>query len=147
VLNKRNYRFVYKVCFTLWVILASTITTAQELSAYVLGAGDAVRIQVYGEEDLTVEAQLSDLGTISYPFLGELQVSGLTVEELQRVITDRLQEGYLLNPDVNIVVSRAAKSKIYLLSDSENVDASPIRVKLSETIKPGDVITVRQRFF
>jgi len=184
VLNKRNYRFVCKVYFVLSLMLAATITTAQELSAYVLGAGDVVRIQVYGEDDLTAEAQLSDLGTISYPFLGELQVSGLTVEELQKQITDRLQEGYLLNPDVNIVVSqyrefyvngqvaspggfpfqpgltirkaislaggftdRAAKSKIYLLSDSESEDASPIRVKLSETIRPGDVITVKERFF
>jgi len=184
VFSKYNCQLVCKIYVVLTLLAASVSVSAQELSAYVLGAGDVVRIQVYGEADLTVEAQLSDVGTISYPFLGELQISGLTVEELQKNITQRLQEGYLLNPDVNIIVSqyrefyvngevtspggypfqpgltvrkaislaggftdRAAKNKIYLLSDSVDADSSPIRVKLSETIKPGDVITIRQRFF
>jgi len=182
--SKYNRRLIFKAYFVLLFLMASVSASAQEFSAYALGAGDIVRIQVYGEADLTVEAQLSDVGTISYPFLGELQVSGLTVEELQKNITQRLQEGYLLNPDVNIIVSqyrefyvngevatpggypfqpgltvrkaislaggftdRAAKTKIYLLSDSDDEDSSPVRVKLSETIKPGDVITIKQRFF
>ncbi len=37
---------------------------------YLLGTGDMVRIQVYDEKDLYLEARVSDTGTISYPFLG-----------------------------------------------------------------------------
>ncbi|MEZ5728856.1 MAG: polysaccharide biosynthesis/export family protein [Burkholderiaceae bacterium] len=37
---------------------------------YVLGAGDVVRIQVFQNNDLTVEARVSETGVISYPLLG-----------------------------------------------------------------------------
>ena len=69
---------------------------------YRLGAGDMVRIQVYDEEDLYLEARVSDRGTISYPFLGELRVSGETPAQLERQITTALQGDYLINPKVSV---------------------------------------------
>ena len=41
---------------------------------------------------------------------------------------------------------RAAQSKIYIISDSSE-KRSPARVELNSSVKPGDVITVKQRFF
>jgi polysaccharide export outer membrane protein len=41
---------------------------------------------------------------------------------------------------------RAAQSKIYIISDS-SANRSPARVDLNTSVKPGDVITVKQRFF
>ena len=41
----------------------------QEASGYILNAGDAIRIYVYGEPDLTFENLLiGQNGRISYPF-------------------------------------------------------------------------------
>ena len=48
------------------------------LSDYPLGAGDLLSITVFGEEDLSLEVRLSDAGTISYPFLGEISTNGLS---------------------------------------------------------------------
>jgi polysaccharide biosynthesis/export protein VpsN len=81
-----------------------SLATSSGLSEYTLGAGDHVRIQVYGEEDLTIESRLSDAGTISYPFLGEIRLLGLTVSQLQEVITAGLKDGYLINPEVNVSI-------------------------------------------
>lgn len=79
--------------------------TTNAVSSYRLGAGDHIRIQVLGEEDLSVEARLSDAGTISYPFLGEIKVMGLTVGELEALITRRLQGDFLVDPQVNVTVA------------------------------------------
>ncbi len=73
-------------------------------SDYRLGAGDQLGIQVFGEDDLSVQVRLSDAGTISYPFLGELRVQGMTIGALSEMITHQLLDGYLVNPSVNITV-------------------------------------------
>ncbi|SFG91868.1 polysaccharide biosynthesis/export family protein [Neptunomonas qingdaonensis] len=73
-------------------------------SDYRLGAGDLLGIQVFGEDDLSVEVRMSDAGTISYPFLGELRVQGMTIGALSELITNQLLDGYLVNPSVNITV-------------------------------------------
>lgn len=89
------------LCSGSWVGIASA---KDGLSEYALGAGDHIRIQVYGEDDLTVESKLSDAGTLSYPFLGELKVLGLTVGELQQKVTHGLLGDYLVNPRVSVTI-------------------------------------------
>lgn len=85
--------------------LSAVSTPAQEFASgaeYELGSGDQIRIQVYNEEDLYLEARVSDSGTISYPFLGELKVTGLTPPALEALISNRLQGDYLIDPKVSV---------------------------------------------
>lgn len=82
----------------------ATVATAVTLSEYELGAGDMIRIQVFGEEDLGMEVRLSDAGTISYPFLGEIQVKGLSVGRLEAAIIDGLKPDYLIDPKVSVSI-------------------------------------------
>jgi len=72
------------------------------LKQYLLGTGDMIRIQVYDDNDLYLESRVSDTGTISYPFLGELKVKGLSLASLEQLITSRLKGDYLINPKVSI---------------------------------------------
>lgn len=41
-----------------------------------LGAGDVVKVSVYGSPDLTLETRVSEGGNISYPLIGEVAVGG-----------------------------------------------------------------------
>jgi len=47
---------------------------------------------------------LDDTGAISFPLLGELQVRGLTVRELETKITEGLRGRFLINPRVNVSI-------------------------------------------
>lgn len=77
----------------------------QSLSIYKLGVGDVISVQVVGEDDLKREkVRLSDAGTLSFPYLGEIRVRGLTVGELESFITKGLQGRYLLNPQVTVTM-------------------------------------------
>lgn len=69
-----------------------------------MGVADLVRIQVHDEPDLLVETRLDEKGTLTYPFLGEIRVVGLSVRELERRITTGLKAGYLVSPEVRVQV-------------------------------------------
>ncbi len=87
----------------LLVIAALTIsTTILAATEYTFGAGDKVKIQVLGEPDLGIETLVSDSGTISYPFLGEVKVQGMTAAELEQFIIDKLKGPYLVDPVVTV---------------------------------------------
>ncbi len=79
---------------------------AEPHEGYRLGPNDTLRIQVYGEEDLSLETKIEGDGQITYPLLGTLHVGGLTVHELQQDITTRLAAGYLSKPKVTVTVAR-----------------------------------------
>ncbi len=87
--------------------------TRGELSNYKLGTGDRIRIQVFNEEDLNVEAVLSDAGTIVYPFLGEFKAAGMTIGELADYITRHLKGPYLVDPKVSVNVLEYRSFFIY----------------------------------
>ena len=99
-------RFAYGIVAAALLLAGSAVAAdEQALSTYRLGAGDTINIQVLGEDDLKRERiRLSDAGTISFPFLGELKVKGITIGELERMIAAGLKGRYLLNPIVNVSI-------------------------------------------
>jgi len=91
-------------------MLLATVSHAQQNPAhggYSLNAGDAVRIHVFGEPDLSFESLLiGQNGRISYPFLGELKVAGTSASELQQMLVDGLRPDYLIDPRISVSVVR-----------------------------------------
>jgi polysaccharide biosynthesis/export protein VpsN len=74
-------------------------------AGYTLSAGDSVRVHVYGEPDLTFESLLiGSNGRISYPFLGELKVTGKSVAELQQMLINGLRPDYLIDPRISVSI-------------------------------------------
>ena len=91
-------------------LLLAPIAQAQanistELSSYKLGVGDVITAQVVGEDELKRDkVRLSDAGTLSFPYLGEIRVRGMTVGELEDFIAKGLKGRYLLNPQVTVTI-------------------------------------------
>ena len=84
---------------------ASSTGSSLELSSYKLGVGDVISVQVVGEDDLKREkVRLSDAGTLSFPYLGEIRVRGMTVGALEEFITKGLKGRYLVNPQVTVTI-------------------------------------------
>jgi protein involved in polysaccharide export with SLBB domain len=92
------------VCFlgTLLLLAAPYAVAQSSPNSYFLGPGDQIQIQVYGEDDLTVKMRIEEDGILSYPFLGDIRVEGLTIDALQSRIYSGLKGGYLVNPDVRV---------------------------------------------
>jgi len=76
-------------------------------SGYILGVGDEISIQVFQEEELSFgSVVIPENGTISYPFLGDLSVTGRTVDSLQKEITESLRGDYLVSPKVSVYIKQ-----------------------------------------
>lgn len=74
-------------------------------ATYRLSSGDIIRINVFGEPDLSFEEiRLTDAGTFSYPFVGEVKAQGKTAVELAQILTEALRGDYLVDPRVSISV-------------------------------------------
>jgi polysaccharide export outer membrane protein len=70
-----------------------------------IAALDIIIIDVVGEKDLTnKEFRVSSSGTITYPFLGILEVKGKTPAEVETVIRDQLGKDYIVDPQVIVTV-------------------------------------------
>ena len=94
-----------RVLLCMFALLAGPLALAQD--GYTLGAGDSIRIYVYGEPDLTFDNLLiGQNGRIAYPFLGELKVAGRTPGELQGKLEAGLKPDYLVDPRISVSVVR-----------------------------------------
>jgi polysaccharide export outer membrane protein len=72
--------------------------------SYRLGAGDKMRITVYGEQDLSGEFLVSANGRVQFPLIGEVQAADLTAQEFAKTLTAELGAKYLRNPRVSIEI-------------------------------------------
>lgn len=83
---------------------ATRPAAALDLSGYRLGIGDKVRIDVFGEPDLSIEAFIDGTGHIGYPLLGAVPALHKTAAELDQAVAAGLAAGYLKDPDVRVTV-------------------------------------------
>ncbi|MGE0596543.1 MAG: polysaccharide biosynthesis/export family protein [Hyphomonadaceae bacterium] len=77
---------------------------ALEAREYQLGAGDQLRITVFGESDLTGQYQINPQGDIAFPLIGNVTAGGKTLGELAAAITTALQQDYVRQPNVSVEV-------------------------------------------
>jgi polysaccharide biosynthesis/export protein VpsN len=103
-LQSELYSKAHSIALLTLFLTLSQFTQAAPSSEYQLGSGDLISIQVFGEEDLSMEVKLSNQPTISYPFLGNIAVLDNTISEVETTIINGLKGDYLLEPRVNVSV-------------------------------------------
>ncbi len=75
-------------------------------ASYALGPGDELNIVVFNQEDLSGNFVVSEAGTISLPLVGEIRAAGRTTDAVRQDYSDRLANGYLVNPRINANISK-----------------------------------------
>jgi polysaccharide export outer membrane protein len=94
----------------------SPVSSGKPQSDYPLAAGDAIRIQVFQNPDLTIETRVSEGGTITYPLIGSVDIGGLSISGAEKKIADALQKGgFLQKPQVNISVLQMRGNQVSVL--------------------------------
>lgn len=92
-------------------------------SDYKLGAGDRMRIIVYGQEKLTGEYVLDGSGVLAFPLIGQVQANGMTSAQLERAIVSRLHPDFLRNPSVSVEVM--TRRPFYIIGEVKNPGSYP----------------------
>ncbi len=92
------------LCFLAAFAAGVLAQAADDASAYRLGSGDKIRVNVFGQADLSGEFVISDVGVVSLPLVGNLDFGGATLREAEALLADALKPDYLVNPRVSIEV-------------------------------------------
>jgi protein involved in polysaccharide export with SLBB domain len=80
-----------------------------------LGVDDLFDVRIVGEPDLTGSYRVGADGTIDFPYVGRLDVLGLRPGEVQELLTKRLKDGYLRNPQIAVLVKEWNSRKVNVL--------------------------------
>ena len=73
-------------------------------AAYHLGAGDKLRVVVYGQEGLTNTYAVSAGGSITMPLIGSVRARGRTTAGLAAEISAKLRAGFIREPSVAVEI-------------------------------------------
>lgn len=82
---------------------------------YALGVGDAVKVEVYGEQDLCGSFQVYEGGYINYPLVGKIRVQGLTLPGVAEELERQLGERFLVEPHVTVDIDRYSSQPVQVL--------------------------------
>jgi polysaccharide export outer membrane protein len=94
---------------------------------YRLGAGDQIRVQVYQNPDLSIEARVSEQGTINYPLVGSIDLGGSTIGQAENKIAAALRNGnFLKKPQVNIVLLQVRGNQVAVLGQVQKPGRFPL---------------------
>lgn len=96
-------------------VIEKTPDTGTSINLFMIYAGDKIRIQVFREPDLSGVFTVNRTGDINYPFLGEIHVEGLTLDELKAYLTNTLGKDYLVNPQIQIDFEESPNKSVSIL--------------------------------
>ncbi|MCG6928159.1 MAG: polysaccharide export protein [Acidobacteria bacterium] len=94
---------------------------------YQVGSGDVLEVEVIGNDDLSRLPTVQTNGAILLPLLGEVQVAGLNVAEIQRKVTNLLEKDYLVNPQVVVKVSQYNSQYVTVVGEVNSPGRKPLR--------------------
>ena len=83
---------------------ASTTAETEYSDEYRIGVADTVNVNVWRNEDLSIQVPVRPDGKISVPLAGDIVVGGRTPEEVGAAITERLAT-YIRQPNVTVIVT------------------------------------------
>lgn len=117
----------------LLVVLSTLAAHAQ--GNYTIAAGDTLQIEVLEDASLNRAVLVLPDGTISFPFLGTLSVSGRTVESVRRQLTTGLAPNFAADPTVVVAVRSLAPPAtpvppttidVYIMGEVANAGKVPV---------------------
>ncbi|MEI9814908.1 MAG: polysaccharide biosynthesis/export family protein [Acidobacteriota bacterium] len=119
----RSSVLICSLVLTRAVCLAQTVPSApgpasvstESVDTYALGTGDQVIIRAVDVEEIDNKpVPIDTRGDITLPKIGRIHAAGLTPDQLQQEIVDRLKK-YVIQPDVSVYVAEMRSQPISVL--------------------------------
>ncbi len=102
--------------FLMVALMALVVPAGADEQDLRLGAGDLLRISVFGYPDLATEVRVSQSGRISFPLVGEILVSAQSPAGVAALLKQRLiSGGFIRDPQVSVLVLEYESQKVSVL--------------------------------
>ena len=123
----KRLTLIFLIIF-LGIIFASSVrvqASESEGSAYKVGVGDVLRINVLGHRDLDVMATVAVDGTITFPHIGNLYIKDQSLMQIQDSVAQKLSEGFIKFPSVSVSLIKAESKKVFIHGEVARIGAIP----------------------
>ncbi len=99
---------------------------------YRLGPDDKMRIDVFAVKELSLkETRVNSNGEITLPLLGSVRVAGLTANEVEELLRNKLGERYLQNPQVSVSVEEFISQRVVVDGAVKKPGVYPLTGKMT----------------
>lgn len=86
-------------------------------SEYLVGPGDNIKVQLYGKENKEYDLVISRDGSIQFPELGPISVSGLKFEDLRKTVSARIKQ-QMIGVESNITMGELRSIRVFVAGDA-----------------------------
>ena len=109
-------KFMGRSVFTMFLVVLGLNSVAVQAGddKYLLQAGDLIEVSVWKEQDLQRELLVTPDGMISFPLVGHMQAQGLSVQDLNKHIIEKLSK-YIPDPSVTVLLRSTAGSRFFVI--------------------------------
>jgi polysaccharide export outer membrane protein len=112
----KNGVLIFFICLTLLVFCPIGLAAEK---IYHLDSGDVIEISVWKDPELSRNLVVPPDGIISFPLIGSIDVTHLTVSELKKVVTQKLSE-FIPDATVTIMLIEINSLKAYVIGKVNN---------------------------
>jgi polysaccharide export outer membrane protein len=85
---------------------------AQIAEDYRIGPSDLLEISVFQVPELSRTVRVDARGALSLPLVGQIQAGGLTGQQLEALIAQKLQKTYLQDPQVSVFIKEFVSQRV-----------------------------------
>ncbi len=125
--KSKNLLFTLFTLFSLFTLHHSLFAEEDD---YQIGGKDVLEVIVYDEPDLSKEAiRVSLDGYVNFPLIGKVNVKGLTSSQIEEKLQNLLADGYILSPQVSVLVMEYGSRKVFVLGAAKNTGSYELRGK------------------
>ena len=88
---------------------------AQDANNYKISPNDVLEFKVFQEPDLDAQVRVAGDGSAIFPLIGSATLAGKTVAEATSLLRQRYLNGYLVNPQISLIVQSYARRTFTVL--------------------------------
>lgn len=110
------------------LLIVGTVQATE--SVYTIGAGDTLEISVWRDDSLSREVIVPPDEIISFPLIGDVNVTGLTVSKLRLQITKKLND-YVPDATVTVIIKEFSSLRAFVIGKVNKPGMYPITLDTS----------------
>ena len=107
-------RFAAAVCAAFLLVAMPSRPAAQSAANYTIGPLDVLTIQVFDQPDLGGKYTVETDGTFSFPLIGRVKASGMSLRAFEGELKSKLADGYFKNPQVTVAIEQYRSQRVFV---------------------------------
>lgn len=99
------------------VAVATAEETEPASKAYQVGAGDTIAVEAFQHTEVSGSFLIEESGSVTYPLLGNVNVSGLTSVQIARLLEQLLEKDFYVDVQIQVEVKDYRSKPVTILGE------------------------------